>query len=124
MNYNGLKKAELIERIKLLEEQTTPTAQDLRVTSCQVYPLDASPSELKALATIIICDAIQVRDLGIKEGPNGLYVEYPPDPLYKGIVGRSLCNPITRELRDHIEATVLAKYQESVTTSTAEDSNA
>ena len=124
MNYNGMKKAELIEHIKQLETQSTPTAMNLQVTSCQVYPFDTSPSELKALATILINDAIQIRNLGIKEGPNGLYVEYPPDPLYKGIVGRSVCGPITRELRDHIEATVLAKYQESVTTSTAEDCNA
>lgn len=124
MNYDGMKKAELIERIKQLETQSTPMALSLQVSSCQIYPFDASSSELKALATILINDAIQIRNLGIKEGPNGLYVEYPPDPLYKGIVGRSLCNPITRELREHIEATVLAKYQESVTTSTAEDSNA
>ena len=116
MNYNRMKKSELIDRIKQLEEQTTPTAPDLRVTSCQVYPLDASPSELKALATIIICDAIQVRDLGIKEGPNGLYVEYPPDPLYKGIVTRSVCGPITKELREHIENTVLEKYQQTIRT--------
>lgn len=114
MNYNGMKKAELIEYIKQLETQSIPTAPDLRVTSCQVYPLDASPSELKALATIIICDAIQVRDIGIKEGPNGLFVEYPPDPLYKGIVTRSVCCPITQELREHIDTVVLAKYQQSI----------
>ena len=114
MNYNAMKKAELIERIKQLESQSTPTAMNLQVTSCQVYPFDTSPSELKALATILINDAIQIRNLGIKNGSNGLYVEYPPDPLHKGIVGRSVCCPITRELREHIEAVVLAKYQQSI----------
>ena len=114
MNYNGMKKAELIERIKQLETQSTPMAPSLQVSSCQMYPFDASSSELKALATILINDAIQIRNLGIKESPNGLYVEYPPDPLHKGIVGRSVCGPITRELRDHIEAVVLAKYQQSI----------
>lgn len=119
MNYNAMKKAELIERIKQLESQSTPTVPSLQVTACQVYPFDASTSELKALATIIISDAIQIRDLGIKVGPNGqLYVEYPPDPLHKGIIGRSICSPITKELRDHIETAVLAKYQESIATTT------
>lgn len=119
MNYNAMKKADLITRIQELESQTSQTTPNLQVTACHIYPFDESPTgSLKALATVILSDAFQVRNLGVKSGPNGLFVDYPYDPLNKGIVGRSICNPITRELRDHIESTVLAKYQESIAKTT------
>lgn len=123
MNYSLMKKTSLIARIQELEEQSSKTEPNLQVTACDVYPFDSNPAELKALATIIINDAIQIRNLGIKSGCSGLYIEYPPDPLHKGIAGRSTCCPITRELRDHIETTVLAKYQKSIATPTAEADN-
>lgn len=124
MNYNTMKKADLIARIQELETQPPKTTTNLQVTTCHIYPFDGSPTgTLKALATIILSDAFQVRNLGVKNGPNGLFVDYPYDPLNKGIVGRSICNPITRELREHIETIVLAKYQESIATSTAETNN-
>ena len=117
-------KANLIARIQELETQSPKATSNLQVTACHIYPFDESPTgTLKALATIILSDAFQIRNLGVKNGPNGLYVDYPNDPLNKGIVGRSICNPITRELRDHIESAVLVKYQESIATST-EASNA
>ena len=114
-----MKKADLVAHIQELELQTSQTTPNLQVTACHIYPFDTSPTgPLKALATVILSDAFQVRNLGVKSGPNGLFVDYPYDPLNKGIVGRSICNPITRELRDHIETTVLAKYQESIATTT------
>ena len=124
MNYHAMKKADLIARIQELETQSPQTATNLQVTACHIYPFDASPTgSLKALATVILSDAFQVRNLGVKSGLNGLFVDYPSDPLNKGIIGRSICNPITRELREHIETTVLAKYQETIATSTAETDN-
>lgn len=124
MNYNAMKKADLIARIHELEVQSPQTPSVLQVTTCHIYPFDERPTgTLKALATIILSDAIQIRNLGVKNGPNGLYIDYPSDPLNKGIIGRSICSPITRELRDHIETTVLAKYQESIATPTAESDN-
>ena len=119
MNYNAMKKAYLIVRIQELEVQASQTAPNLQVTACHIYPFDVSPTgSLKALATVILSDAFQVRNLGVKSGPNGLFVDYPSDPLNKGIIGRSICNPITRELREHIESTVLEKYQQTIATST------
>ena len=48
------------------------------------------------------------------EGENGLFVAYPNDPFYKGEDYRSVCFPITRQLREHIETCVLEKYQASL----------
>ena len=100
-------------------EKTKETSQAfdcLAVTNVQVFPFKEGPSmgHLKALATIVLNDQIQIRGLRVMEGVNGLYVGYPNDPFYKGEDYRSICMPITRQLREHIENCVLEKYQAAI----------
>lgn len=96
-----------------------PTKSDfdcLAVTSVQVFPLEESPlaGHLKATATIVLNDQLVIRGLRVIDGMYGLYVSYPNDPLYKGEYSQNLCNPITRQLREHIENCVLEKYQATI----------
>jgi stage V sporulation protein G len=86
----------------------------LAVSEVRVFPFREGPSigSMKALAEIVLNDQFIVRGLRIKDGENGLYVAYPLDPFYKGEESRSICNPITRQLREHIENCVLEKYTE------------
>ena len=97
------------------EESVTPsTAFDcLAVTSVQVFPLKEglSPKTLKAFAQVVLNDQLVIRGLRIKDGVNGLFVSYPLDPFYTGEEFRTVVNPITRQLREHIENCVLEKYQ-------------
>lgn len=88
----------------------------LAVTNVQVFSFKegANLGHMKGLATILLNDQIQIRGLRIIEGENGLYVGYPNDPFYKGEDFRSVCFPITRQLREHIENCVLEKYQASI----------
>ena len=88
----------------------------LAVTQVQVYPFKEGPSmgKMLAKASIVLNDQLQVRGLRIMEGENGLFVGYPNDPFYKGDDFRSLCFPMTRQLREHIENCVLEKYQASL----------
>lgn len=88
----------------------------LAVTNVQVFPFKEGPSlgHIKALASIVLNDQMLIRGLRVMEGENGLFVGYPCDPFYKGEDFRSLCNPITRQLREHIENCVLEKYQASI----------
>lgn len=88
----------------------------LAVTSVQVYPFKEGPftGKMLAKASIVLNDQLQVRGLRIMEGENGLFVGYPNDPFYKGEDFRSICFPMTRQLREHIENCVLEKYQESL----------
>ena len=102
---------------KKTEEKETSSAFDcLAVTQVQVYPFKEGPSmgKMLALASIVLNDQLQVRGLRIMEGENGLFVGYPMDPFYKGDDFRSLCFPITRQLREHIENCVLEKYSAAV----------
>ena len=88
----------------------------LAVTQVRVFPFKEGPSlgHLKGLAEIVINDQLVVRGLRIMEGVNGLFVSYPLDPFYKGEDFRSIVNPISRQLREHVENCVLEKYQASV----------
>lgn len=88
----------------------------LAVTNVQVFPFKDGYSgmgHMKGLASIVLNDQLQIRGLRIMEGENGLFVGYPNDPFYKGEELRSVCLPITRQLREHIENCVLEKYQDA-----------
>ena len=99
------------------EEKETSFAFDcLAVTNVQVYPFKEGPSmgHLLGMASIALNDQLMIRGLRIMDGENGLYVSYPNDPFYKGEDFRSVCFPMTRQLREHIETCVLEKYQASL----------
>ena len=98
------------------EEKEISSAFDcLAVTQVQVFPFKEGPSmgHMVGMASVILNDQFQIRGLRIMEGENGLFVGYPMDPFYKGDDFRSLCFPITRQLREHIENCVLEKYSAS-----------
>ena len=97
-------------------EEISSAFDCLSVTSVQVYPFKKGPStgKMLAMASIVLNDQLQVRGLRIMEGENGLFVGYPNDPFYKGEDFRSICFPMTRQLREHIENCVLEKYQASL----------
>ena len=121
MNYQAMKKADLIAHIKQLESHAPQGGTSLQVTSCQVFPFrcDLSMGKVKAMATIIINDTMQIRGLRVMDGENGLYVGYPVDPFFKGDEFRCVCFPITRAMREHIEAVVLEHYQKAIGTEVA-----
>lgn len=83
-----------------------------QVTSCQVFVHDEPQGRTVALARVILNGEMQLTGLKVMDGVNGLFVAYPNDPGYKGEDFRSLFYPLTRELREHIEETVLIKYRD------------
>lgn len=87
--------------------------EPLQVTQVQVFPFKESVSmgHIKGLATVVLNDQLIIRSLRIMEGENGLFIGYPLDPFFKGDEFRSITNPLTRALREHIENVVLEKYQ-------------
>ena len=106
-----------IQEAPVKEEHPTDSQFDvLAVTSVQVYPFndDGNLGCVKAYASIVLNDQIQIRGLRVMEGANGLFVGYPTDPFYKGDDFRSVVAPITRQLREHIENCVLEKYQDAI----------
>lgn len=86
----------------------------LAVTDVKVFPFKDSINlgHHKGCAQVTLNDQLVIRGLRIMDGENGLFVGYPLDPFYKGEDLRSVCFPITRQLREHIENCVLEKYME------------
>ena len=97
-------------------EEISSAFDCLAVTQVKVYPFKEGPSmgKILGMASIVLNDQLLVRHLRIMEGENGLFVGYPNDPFYKGEDFRSVCFPMTRQLREHIENCVLEKYQASL----------
>ena len=101
------------------EETIRPESPDfdcIAVTDVKVFPFKdgVNLGHLKGLAQVVLNDQLVIRGLRIMDGFNGLFVSYPTDPFYKGDDLRSIVNPITRQLREHIENCVLEKYQAAV----------
>lgn len=94
----------------------SPAFDCLTVTNVQVFPFKEGPhmGHMKALANIVLNDQLHMRGLRVMEGEYGLFVSYPTDPFFKGDAFRSLFNPITRQLREHIETCVLTAYQDAL----------
>lgn len=98
------------------EHPTDSPFECLAVTKVEVFPFKDGYSGMghkKGLASIVLNDQLMIHALRIMEGENGLFVGYPNDPFYKGEDFRSVCFPITRQLREHIENCVLEKYMEA-----------
>lgn len=88
----------------------------LVVTAIEVYLRDERTSHnfLKGYVTIVLNNQFIVRGLRIFEGENGLFVRYPQSAFPKGADYLVVCNPLTRQLREHIEDVVIRKYREVV----------
>ena len=100
----------------MCDRYNSPNFDCLAVTAVQVFPFKEGPTlgHMKGLATIVLNDQIQIRGLRIMESEYGLFVAYPLDPFYKGEDYRSICLPITKQLKEHIENCILEKYQASI----------
>ena len=113
-----------LERLtKLLQDEPeetvapeSPAFDCLAVTQVQVFPFKdgVNLGHIKGLAQIVLNDQLVIRELRIMDGLNGLFVSYPIDPFYKADDFRTIVNPITRQLREHIENCVLEKYQAAI----------
>lgn len=86
----------------------------LQVTNVIVRPLKESNSKIKGIVTVEINKALCLREILIKDGVNGLFVAYPVTPFYQGEDYKNIYMPMTRQFREHLENTILEKYQETI----------
>lgn len=93
-----------------------PAFDCLAVSQVTVWPINDGQKlgHIRGLAQVVLNDQLVIRGLRIMESEYGLYVGYPNDPFYKGEDFKAIVNPITRQLKDHIEACVLEKYEASI----------
>ncbi len=89
----------------------------MQITDVRVH-LRNREDHLKAVASITLDDAFAVKDLKVIEGARGLFVSMPrrktPDGKYLDVA-----HPVTKEMREELQARVLEAYQRAVEAGTA-----
>lgn len=88
------------------------------VTDVRISPIKQIEglSHTKALAEVVFNDQLLIRGIRVVEGENGLYISYPCPfmPMTSDDGFKSSVFPITKVLRDHVEAVVIEKYKDAV----------
>lgn len=96
-------------------ETKQETGCNIIVTDIKIFPFKvAGICHIRALANIVLNDALILRGIRIMEGYNGMYLSYPVDPFFEGSNFRFILGFITRELREYIENEVLKQYHKEV----------
>lgn len=75
----------------------------------RAYPVEKSKSNTLAFASINIDGKFAVNGIRVVSGENGLFVSMPQTRDAKGEY-RDICFPVTKELRQQVNSTVLAEY--------------
>ena len=97
--------------MKKAQKGTKQSNNTLQCTNVAVYPFK-SDGKTKAFARIELNGQLVLTGLRIVNGVNGYFVSYPIDPRNKEEDYHSIYYPLGRELREHIEQAILAKYAE------------
>lgn len=86
----------------------------LVVSAVRIFPTEPLQGLTHTMATaeIVLNDQLILRNIRIREGECGLYISYPS--AVESGEPRAYVFPMTKILRDHIEASVLEKYQDAV----------
>ena len=96
-------------------ETETKQETGIVVTDIKIFPFKCSSmNNIRALANVVLNDAILIRGLRIMEGTNKPFLSYPADPFFNGTQLRSAIVPLTRKLSEYIENTVIKQYQKEV----------
>jgi|LGVF01.2.fsa_nt_gb stage V sporulation protein G len=82
----------------------------MNITKIHVTKLDNATT--LALATITFDDMFVITGLRIIKGSKGLFISFPSRKTNTGEY-KDICYPITKEAREDITDTVLAKYYET-----------
>lgn len=82
----------------------------MKVTNVRVKKIE-NKNRLKAVATITFDESFVIHELRLIEGKNGLFVAMPSKRNAQGEF-RDVCHPINKDLRQHIEDTVIKTFNE------------
>jgi stage V sporulation protein G len=97
----------------MANEKAEKTETAKMVTNVQIFPFKmgcmGGTDKTLAFANITLFGKFLVRGLRVKDGENGLYVQYPLDP--DDIRFSSVVMPLDRETRETVEAEVIEAYQ-------------
>ncbi len=83
----------------------------LKVTNVSIYPVSHSEGRLRAVVRVVINEQLQLTNMRIYDGSNGLFVSYPVEFTQKGEEFRQIFYPVKKEFREYVEEEVLTEYE-------------
>lgn len=86
----------------------------LKITRIAIYPISNTEGRLRALCRIVLNDCLQLTNLRIYDGANGLFVSYPIEFTQKGEEFRQIFYPLKKTFREYVEETVLLQYHTEI----------
>jgi len=78
---------------------------------CRAYHIKEPKNKTVAFASVTVNDMIAINGIQVIDGKNGLFAQMPQTKDAKGEY-RDIAFPVTKELRQQLNDTVLAKYIE------------
>ncbi len=84
----------------------------MKITDVRVRKIE-SDSKMRAVASITIDDEFVVHDIKIIEGDKGLFIAMPSRKTGDGEY-RDIAHPISSEVREKMQATILEAYNNSL----------
>jgi len=82
----------------------------LKVTNVSIYPVSHSEGRLRAVVRVVLNDVLQLTNMRIYDGSNGLFVSYPVEFTQKGEEFRQIFYPVRKDFREYVEDAVLEEY--------------
>jgi len=82
------------------------------ISNVTVHPIKQPVGKSVAFVRMTIDECLQLNNMRLVNGANGLFISFPNDPSYKGDDYKSIYYPITKAMRDEIETLAINKYNE------------
>lgn len=96
-------------------EAKQETSFGITVTKVCIFPFkDENIGHSRAMANIVLNDALLIRGLRVMEDEDGLFLSYPVKPFLKDVAFSPIIVPVMSELRKYIENKVLEEYRNEV----------
>jgi stage V sporulation protein G len=82
----------------------------MKITSVNVRKIEKEGSRMKGIASVLLDESFAIHDIRIIEGDNGLFIAMPSRKTATGGY-RDIAHPITQEVRQQFENSIIEAYQ-------------
>lgn len=84
------------------------------ISNVTVHVIKEPQGKTVAFVRMTIGDCLQLTNMRLVEGANGLFLAFPNDPSNKGEDYKSIFYPITKDMREEMTSIAIEKYEMAV----------
>ena len=82
----------------------------LDITDITIFPVNNSEGALKARVCVVLNDQLQLTQIRIYEGENGLFISFPLEHHVPSSEERQVFYPVANAFREYMEEFILLEY--------------